>query len=139
MDTNDNKNLNTVPSVSNVQSTLHNSSCDVKKAPSILPSIFSLILGVGGSIIAISTTTVFVFMLLIIVGFALLYSDPSYIITFSIASLVSIVLGVGSVLLGAAHANYYKVLGSFGIVTGYSATALGFFNLIFFWGTKFIL
>ena len=139
MDTNNNKNLNTIPSVSNTQSTPCNTTYAMPEKPSVIPSIFSLILGIVGSILALTTTVIFIFMLLIIVGFALLYSDLSYIITFSIAALGSIILGVGSVLLGAKHANYYKVLSSFGIVTGYSATALGLFNLIFFWGIKFTL
>ena len=99
--------------------------------PSDQPAMISLVLGLIGSGISITTGATFLALLAIIIGFVLI-GNLEYILLFSLAASVGIILGIISIILGAKSVKYYKAISIFGILSGAAATILGILDLLFF-------
>lgn len=131
METNNSENLNNIPDTINMQPITHAVNSTIKEKPSDQPAMISLVLGLIGSGISITTGVTFLALLAIIIGFVLI-GNLEYILLFSLAASVGIILGILSIILGAKSVKHYKVISIFGILSGAVATIFGILDLLFF-------
>ena len=99
--------------------------------PSDQPAMISLVLGLIGSGISITTGATFLAFLAMIIGFVLI-GNLGYILLFSLAASVGIILGIISIILGAKSVKHYKAISILGILSGAAATIFGILDLLFF-------